>query len=111
MAGLRDRRLQHYWCDGLIPLDFAVSGKKCRMSGTAYFGETGQDIWSFVVLLGDETTGWDRINWRALLPANDVTGWLAIDFEKKLIKLNPLRARPDTVGGSHAATENLRANP
>jgi uncharacterized protein DUF6717 len=55
MAGMRDPSLRHYWCDGLRPDQFAVSGDKCRITGLAYFGESGQEFWSFVVLLGGQT--------------------------------------------------------
>ncbi len=102
MAGMRDPSLRHYWCDGLVPDQFAVSGDKCRITGLAYFGESGQELWSFVVLLGSETTVREKVDWKSLLPGENMTGWLALDFEKKLIKVNPFRARADDEGASHA---------
>jgi hypothetical protein len=36
----------------------------------------------------------EEIVWAAVLPAEDITGWLSLDFEAKYMKVNPFVAHP-----------------
>ncbi len=96
LAGMRQRELRELWCDGFIPDDFNVVGNRCRITGSVWvaFGQARQESWKFVLNLGG-TRSRDEINWATMLPAEDVTGWLALDFNTKFMKVNPLGARAD----------------
>ena len=58
------------------------------------FGQERQELWDFVVYLGPARPR-EQINCTALLPPEDVTGWLSLDFETKFMKVNPFVAHPD----------------
>jgi hypothetical protein len=64
------------------------------------FGQEGQERWQFVLYLGPARPR-EEIDWAAMLPAEDVTGWLKLDFKTKFMKVNPLGAYAD---GEAAAT-------
>ena len=36
-----------------------------------------------------------RVNWSALLPPDDVTGWLSLDLDRKAVTIDPRAAYPD----------------
>jgi hypothetical protein len=96
LAGMRDRELRSWWCDGFIPEAFEVVGERCRITGKVWMasGPRSQEIWSFAVYLGPARSR-DGIDWPTVLPADDMTGWLSLDFETKLMKVNPFAWHPD----------------
>ncbi len=97
LAGLRQRELRSLWCDGFIADAFEVVGERCRVSGKVWmaFGQQRQELWNFVVYLGSARPR-EQIDWTELLPAEDVTGWLSLNFETKFMKVNPFVTRPDS---------------
>jgi hypothetical protein len=96
LAGMRQRELQSLWCDGFIADAFEVVGERCRMTGQVWmaFGRARQEPWNFVVYLGPARSR-QEIDWAAMLPGEDVTGWLALDFDSKFMKVNPFVTHPD----------------
>ena len=96
LAGMRQRELRSLWCDGFIPDVFEVVGQRCRISGEVWmaFDQERQELWDFVVYLGPARPR-EQIDWAALLPAEDLTGWLSLDFETKFMKVDPFVAHPD----------------
>ena len=96
LAGMRQRDLQSWWCDGFIPDAFEVVGERCRMKGKVWMalGQERQELWNFAVSLGLARPR-EQIDWAALLPAEDVTGWLSLDFDTKFMKVNSFVAHPD----------------
>lgn len=100
LAGMRDAALRDWWCDGLVADAFDVVGRRCRVTGRAWVGRDGQECWQFALYLGPARPR-EQIDWAAVLPPEDVTGWLSMDFRTKFMKLNPLAARAD---GEPAAT-------
>jgi hypothetical protein len=58
------------------------------------FGNTNQERWQFVLYLGPARAR-ESIDWAAMLPAEDVTGWLSLDFETKFMTVKPLEAHVD----------------
>jgi hypothetical protein len=96
LAGMRQRELQGWWCDGFIPDAFDVVGKRCRITGKAWMalGRERQELWDFVVHLGPARPR-EQIDRAAMLPPDDVTGWLSLDFETKFMKVDPFVAHPD----------------
>ena len=96
LASMRQRELQSLWCDGFIVEAFETVGERCRAIGQVWmaFGQERQELWSFVVYLGAARPR-DEIDWAAVLPPEEVTGWLSLDFETKFMKVNPFVAHPD----------------
>lgn len=102
LAGMRRPELRDLWCDGFIPEAFAVVGRRCRVGGSVWlaFGRGRQECWQFVMYLGPSRPR-EAVDWAALLPAEDVTGWLSLDFGTKFMKVDPSGAYAD---GEPAAT-------
>jgi hypothetical protein len=96
LAGMRQRELQSLWCDGFIAEAFEVVGERCRMTGQVWmaFGQERQELWKFIVYLGPARSR-EEIDWTAMLPGEDVTGWLSLDFQTKFMKVNPFVAHLD----------------
>ena len=67
-----------------------------RVSGRVWIGigPKEQQEWSFVLLAG-RVRDWNRLDWALLLPGEDVTGWMAVDLERKLMKIHLAAAYPD----------------
>jgi hypothetical protein len=106
LAGMRQKELTSLWCDGFIPAQFAIVGQRCRITGDVWlaFGQERQELWRFVVNLGRAVPR-ETINWAAMLPEEDVTGWLMLDFETKFMKISPHTAHHD---GDSAETKPVR---
>ena len=102
VAGASDRQLRGYWCDGLVAGESFLQGRRPRITGCAWFGATGQEEWTFTLFLRRRHASRDAIDWAALLPPADVTGWLAIDVAKKHLTMDPTAAVPDKSAKSRA---------
>lgn len=97
-SGLRDTSLRALWCDGFLrhtlhtdtPLGPRITGHTWLARGGSW-----QEEWDFTLLLPPQTRTLDDIDWLALLPADDVTGWLALDPPNKTMTINPRAAYPD----------------
>ena len=48
-----------------------------------------------MVLLGPSAKSRDEVKWAELIPAEDVTGWLSLDFENKFLKIKAYAGIPD----------------
>jgi len=98
LAGMRDKQLRAVWCDGFLPEpQIEISRRHRRVTGKVWigFGGSHQELWDFHLLLGPIVKDRQQIDWAALLPANEVTGWLSMYFESKLMTLRPYAAYPD----------------
>ena len=98
LAGMRDKQLRTVWCDGLLPdPQIEISRRHRRVTGKVWigFGGSHQELWDFHLLLGPIVKDRQQIDWSALLPPDEVTGWLSMDFEKKLMTLRPYAIYPD----------------
>src|SRR5258707_732226 len=69
LAGMRQRDLRNWWCDGFLPEKFVVTGNGCHVSGKVWIdnGRT-QTLWNFVVLLGPSLKSFDGVDWATLIP-------------------------------------------
>ena len=96
-SGMRDPKLRRFWCDGFIPEEFEVVGKRSRITGRVWIddGNGRQTCWNFALLLGDKALNREKIRWDEMLPGEDVTGWLFVDFHTKFMKVHPAAAHPD----------------
>jgi len=98
LAGMRDKQLRTVWCDGFLSEpQIEISRRHRRITGKVWigFGGSHQELWDFHLLLGAIMKDPQQIDWSALLPPNDVTGWLSMYFESKLMTLRPCAAYPD----------------
>ena len=89
-AGFADRRLHFYWCDGLVPDEYALVGVERRIGGNAWCGSSGQERWRFTLVVGQDVKSHEQIDWAALLPGDRLTGWLTPDPKKKTLRIDPL---------------------
>jgi hypothetical protein len=97
-AGMRDRHLRYLWCDGFIPEQYALDGPSPSVAGRAWVGDgPRQQEWDFVLFLDRPYGSPQEIDWRRLLPAENMTRWLSADPAKKSIQIEPSAATPDAV--------------
>lgn len=94
-AGFEDRHLRANWCDGLVADDYELHGAEPCIRGRAWCGPSGQERWTFSLLLGPAVDAHHEIDWSTLLPGENVTGWLTPDTELRTMKIDPSSAYPD----------------
>src|SRR5687768_12433742 len=99
-AGMADWDLRHYWCDGFTPERYHLGDSEPRITGRAWvcYGQYPQEQWPFTLFLGRPVGSRSEIDWRALLPAEDVTRWLALDIPGQRLQIEPAAAVPDPAG-------------
>jgi len=103
LEGMRQPELRGWWCDGLLPEKFVVTRSGSHVAGRAWMdpgqraspGRCEQVLWNFVLLLGPRPVQRDEVPWSELLPPDDVTGWLLLDFDRQFMKIKLSAARPD----------------
>jgi hypothetical protein len=87
--GMPDRRLRSLWCDGFIPAQYLFSEPNWICNGPS------QDEWDFTLFLPQHVRSRVAIPWASLLPAEDVTRWLALDLRGRRIQIEPMAAVRD----------------
>ncbi|WP_027942668.1 hypothetical protein [Amycolatopsis taiwanensis] len=89
LARFEDDRLRHLWCDGIVPEAFDLRGEQPRIRGRAWIGdgEGKQEQWDFTLLLDRAAASCEDLDWSALLPDEDLTGWLTPDLETKTLTI------------------------
>ncbi|MDB5319250.1 MAG: hypothetical protein JWN40_881 [Phycisphaerales bacterium] len=96
LAGMARADLRGWWCDGFLVEKFVATGKGCHVAGRVWMDGSGaQTLWNFVVLLGPFIVEREAVQWSGLLPAEDATGWLSLDFENRFMKIKPYAASLD----------------
>ena len=97
LADMRQRELSRWWCDGFLPEKFVVTRSGSHVGGRVWMddGSGNQALWNFVLLLGPSTGGRGEVEWAELLPAEDATGWLFLDFERQFMKVKLSAAYAD----------------
>lgn len=86
-AGFADRRLRYHWCDGLVPEEYDLAGAEPQIRGVAWCGPSGQEPWRFTLAAGPEAVSGGRVDWAALLPGDELTGWLIPDPGTKTLRI------------------------
>jgi hypothetical protein len=103
LEGMRQPELRSALCDGFLPEEFVVTRSGSHVAGRVWMdpgkaagkGKCEQSLWNFVLLLGPRPVQRDEVKWSELLPAEDVTGWLFLDFDHRFMKIKLSAARPD----------------
>ena|SRR5688572_5410529 len=94
--GMSDRRFDKLWCDGFIPEVYLFHDDTPRIQGKVWIVKVqSQAEWKFQLFLPKEFDSVDAIDWDRLLPPPKVTKWLAVDWEGRLIQIDPGEAVPD----------------
>lgn len=94
-TGFSDRTLRAIWCDGLEPSHDDLSISPLCIHGRAWSGPSGQEHWRFTLVLAPGIQSREVIDWAALLPADNVTGWLTPDPSARTLLIEPPAAYPD----------------
>lgn len=97
LAGMRERKLRSWWCDGFTPEKFVVTGNGSHVSGRVWMdpGDGNQAPWNFVLLLGPRRLDRTDVPWAESLPVEGETGWLSLDFGRRFMKIKLSAAYPD----------------
>lgn len=93
--GFDDRELRNNWCDGLDAEEYDLRPPRPVVRGRAWCGPSGQELWRFTLLLGPGALSRERIDWSALLPGDQLTGWLSPDPRQRSMVIDPIGGQPD----------------
>src|SRR5882724_10024282 len=90
LEGMDDER-RSLWCDGFIPDEYHLEDTEPRITGRAWIGRgpDRQEAWPFRLDLDAPAHGKDSIHWEELLPAEEQTAWLAVDVERRTVRISP----------------------
>lgn len=95
-AGLPERRLRYWWCDGFIPIEYIFDGDSPRITGRCWICNGPQAAeWEFALLLRQSPQARENIDWASLLPPKNVTRWMSFDERRQYIEIDPAVAVPD----------------
>lgn len=96
LRSLDDQRLRTLWCDGLVAEQYDLLSPQPCIHGRAWCGPDGQEPWEFKLLVDPSTRSRTDIDWSALLPSNQLTGWLMPDPQRKIMTIDPLGGYPES---------------
>jgi hypothetical protein len=95
LSGMDDKVLSGMWCDGIRGDIVRPEAGPVYMYGTIYIGKTGQTAMEFRMTLPDNIASKDDIVWSKLMPPEDMTAWLSVDYSKrKLVMIDLSKAEP-----------------
>ena len=94
--GMSDRRFDNLWCDGFIPEAYLIRDQTPKILGRVWIVKVqSQSEWKFQLFLPQKFSSVEVIQWDKLFPPINMTKWLALDFDKHLIQIEPSAAVPD----------------
>jgi hypothetical protein len=88
LQGSPQKPLNWLWCDGLVADRYEFTADPPRIEGRAWFGQTGNEQWTFTLTLPRAIHSMDDIDWTTLMPAQDDHGWLRVDEARKVLRIN-----------------------
>lgn len=93
LAAMESKVLRALWCDGFVPENYLLNVVEPCITGTAWIcNGPQQSSWNFRLDLQNPVNGKNDIPWANLLPADDVTDWLAVSVDGREIRINPFEA-------------------
>ena len=97
LAGIEECRRHGLWCDGFLADPYSMDGGLLSIEGRVWIaqGSRAMEEWHFTLLLDREPSRTEPIDWSALLPPEDATGWLSVDVVAKRLVMEPGTAIPD----------------
>ena len=93
--GFADERLRRMGCDGLDPEEYDLDAPEPCIRGRAWCGYSGQELWKFTLILAPTMRSRADLDWAALHPDEDLTGWLSPHPGEKRMTIDPLGGYPD----------------
>jgi hypothetical protein len=96
LSGMTENALRHMWCDGIRGAIMRPEAGPAHMYGTIWIGKDGQTAMQFTMALPDNITSKDGIVWSTLMPPEDMTAWLSVDFKQNLVTIDLSKAEPVT---------------
>jgi hypothetical protein len=94
-SGMLDERVRDFWCDGLLPERYFFDGRRPRITGIAWLGQTGQEKWQFTLRLHRGVRNLATVDWAGHFPPWNVTRWISLDLERRRIEMEPTAAVAD----------------
>ncbi|MFD0686693.1 hypothetical protein [Actinomadura fibrosa] len=94
LEGFEDRRIRFLSCDGLSPEHIDLEAPEPCIRGRAWIHGHQDSRWTFTLFIGQPRSE-AEIDWPALLPAEDRTGWLTPDVAARTLTMSPLASLPD----------------
>lgn len=94
LAGAREKELRAWWCDGFIVGMY--ESERGRITGRVWMGQgpRHQEPFEFTLQLTHAKEDREQVDWARLLPGDEITDWLSIDFDKKVLAMDPGRSSP-----------------
>lgn len=82
------------WCDGYAPQGLDREAQPHRIRGRVYvvFGPGRDESWTFELLLPAPVARLEEVDWSAILPEPEDTGWLTIDHDRRHLTVVPADA-------------------
>lgn len=97
LAEMSEPALQSLWCDGFIPINYVLEDFRPRIEGKTWICTGPQQAkWDFTLILPVSYSSFPAIDWPSLIPAEDTTRWLGVDFANRAITIEPHAATPDS---------------
>jgi hypothetical protein len=94
--GMTDGRFGDLWCDGFLPEAYLIQQKPPIITGKVWIVKVqDQKQWNFKLFLRRRFKSIDEIDWKKYLPPPNVTNWLAVDWDREIIQIEPTAAVPD----------------
>src|SRR5262245_21820163 len=93
---MTDPYLRYLSCDGFDGQQYFLNDPVPRIVGLASISNGDeQRQWEFTLFLPEPVGSLEEIDWAALMPADNVTRWLAVDPRARRIQIEPAQAVPD----------------
>ena len=98
-AGIEDCKRLGLWCDGLVPDAYDLAETPACIRGVAWIGydlgRGSQEEWRFTLVLDGAPKSPQAIEWSTQLPPDDVTRWMVLDFDQRVVEIEPAAAVSD----------------
>ncbi|MEQ1672965.1 MAG: hypothetical protein ABL893_19105 [Hyphomicrobium sp.] len=92
LSETNDKIFRWIWCDGIRGNLVRPPSGQPYLAGSIWIGSDGQTEMQFTMQLPREISIDGPTPWSALLPAENLTGWLFVDLQKKIVAIDLNRA-------------------
>ena len=97
------------WCDGFVPCSYDFEAERACAEGDAWicFGQE-QQKWRFRLVLKGDPKSREGIDWAVQLPWESAFEWMVLDFEQRVVEIDPAAAVPDPNGPANGRPGDSR---
>lgn len=86
-------QLQCLWCDGFIAERYETANAEPLIGGRTFICRgSEQKEWKFKLLLPERWDSAELIRWDTILPPDEMSGWISLDFRNRTLHLDPMSA-------------------